>query len=446
MLQPYRDVLARPGAVAFSATGVLARLPMSMLGIGIVLMISELYGSYGLAGAVSAVYVIAQAVCSPQLARLVDRHGQARIMRPAVAISATGSVALILLASAHAPAGWLYVAAVLTGATIGSFGSLVRARWTRVLDGEPRAMHTAYSLESALDELVFIVGPVLATLLATGVAATAGLVVPLVGMLVGGYWFLALRATEPPPASRDAPRGRGSVLRSPGMVVIVIVFVAMGSIFGATDVATVAFAEEEGKKGLAGVILAVFALGSLISGLAYGARHWATPLWKRFAIGMVALAFGVSFFFLVSSLQVLAVVMFVTGFAIAPTLVNGNALVQQLVPRERLTEGLTWVGTALGIGVSFGSSIAGGQIDAQGSRGGFLVVVVSAGLAVVATFVALRALRAGTEGVHVPDAVEDTSTSPTGGAAVAACELADWAEPRENTAGTNAPGAGAGPH
>jgi MFS family permease len=428
MLQPYRDVLSRPGALAFSGTAVLARLPMSMVGIGIVLMISSLYGSYGLAGRVSAAYVIAQALCSPQLARLVDRHGQARVMRPAIAVAAVGLTGLIVAATSEAHEIWMYVTAVVTGAGIGSFGSLVRARWSRVLGGDPHRMHTAYSLESALDELVFIVGPVLATLLATSVAATAGLVVPLVAMLVGGYWFLSLRSTEPPPAPVGSPRPKGSVLRKPGMIVLAIVFVAMGSIFGATDVATVAFAEESGSTGSAGIILAVFALGSLISGLLYGTRHWSRPLYQRFATGMVALAIGVCFFFLVQSLVALAAVMFVTGFAIAPTLINGNGLVQDLVPRERLTEGLTWVGTSLGVGVSVGSSVAGARIDAGGSSAGFLVVVVSAGFAVVATLAALRTLR-GDQADHVHDAVEAESPSATGGAAVAACELAESVEP-----------------
>jgi MFS family permease len=428
MLQPYRDVLSRPGALAFSGTAVLARLPMSMVGIGIVLMVSTLYGSYGLAGRVSAVYVVSQAVCSPQLARLVDRHGQARVMRPAIAMAAVGLVGLVVAATSEAHEVWMYVAAVVTGAGIGSFGSLVRARWTRVLGGDPRRMHTAYSLESALDELVFIVGPVLATLLATSVAPTAGLVVPLVAMLVGGYWFLSLRSTEPPTAPVGSPRPKGSVLRKPGMIVLAIVFVAMGSIFGATDVATVAFAEESGSTGSAGIILAIFALGSLISGLLYGTRHWKRPLYLRFATGMVALAIGVCFFFLVHSLTALAAVMFVAGFAIAPTLINGNALVQDLVPRERLTEGLTWVGTSLGVGVSVGSSVAGAQIDASGSSAGFLVVVVSAGFAVVATLAALRTLRGG-QVEHVRDAVEAGSASVTGGAAVAACEIAESVEP-----------------
>ena len=102
MLSPYRDVLSRPGALAFSGAGALARLPMSMVGIGIVLMVSALYDSYGLAGRVAAVYVVAQAVCSPQLGRLVDRYGQSHVMRPAVAISSVGLLGLVVAALAGA--------------------------------------------------------------------------------------------------------------------------------------------------------------------------------------------------------------------------------------------------------------------------------------------------------------------------------------------------------
>lgn len=420
--RPYSEILKTPGSLAFSATGVLARLPISMVGIGIVLMVSAIYDSYGLAGRISAVYVIANAVCGPQLARYVDRHGQARIMRPAIAVAVVGLAALVLVASVQAHPFWLYVTAIVAGVPAGSFGSLVRARWSYVLQ-DPRQLHTAYSLESALDEVVFVIGPVLATVLATSVAPAAGLIVPMVALIVGGYLFLSLHRTEPPayravpeapstqatragaagPAAPPAPRRTRarSVMRSPGMLVLAIVFVAMGGIFGATDVSTVAFAQEQGSKASAGFVLASFALGSMISGLGYGARHWLTPLWKRFAIGMVALAFGVSLFFLVSSIPMLALVMFVTGFAIAPTLINGNGLVQYFVPPERLTEGLTWVGTTLGIGVSFGSSIAGMLIDRQGSRGGFAVVAFCGGFAVLATLASLRALRAGNPAVVV---------------------------------------------
>jgi MFS family permease len=400
VLRTYRDVLARPGALRFSAAGLLARSPMAMVGIGIVLAVSALYDSYGLAGRVSATYVIAAAVVTPQIARLVDRHGQARVMRPVLAVGATGLAVLVVATATVAPPPLLYVGAVLTGAGNGSFGSLVRSRWTTLLRAEPGRLHTAYSLESAFDELVFVVGPVVTTFLATGVRPEAGLAVPLVLMVAGGLWFLSQRATEPPPHPADAPRPRGSVLRDPAMALLAVVFVAMGAIFGATDVSTVAFATEQGRRGAAGVVLAVFAAGSMIAGLLYGARHWSRSLGTRFAVGMGGLALGVSAFLLVGNLVALAAVMFVVGFAISPTIITGNALVQAIVPENRLTEGLAWVGTALNVGVSVGSSVAGSRIDAAGSHGGFVVVLVSAGFAVAATAVALPRLR-GLASAHV---------------------------------------------
>jgi MFS family permease len=411
MLRPYRDVLARPGALAFSGAGVIARLPMSMVGIAIVLVVSTLYDSYGLAGRVTAVLVIATAVAGPQIARLVDRFGQARAMAPFLAVTVIGMTILVVAASTVAGPVWLYVGAALTGAG-GGFGPLVRARWTYALADDPRRVHTAYSLESALDELVFVVGPVLATMLATGPRPELGIAIPAVGALVGGCWFLSQRRTEPPVAPRGTPRPRGSVLRMPGMALVVVVFVAIGMIFGATDVATVAFAQELGHKSSAGLVLAVFALGSMLGGLLYGARHWRQPLAQRFAVGLVLLALGVCLFLLVGNLAALAGVMFVVGFTISPSIITGNGLVQVLVPGGRLTEGLTWVGTAINIGVSFGSSVAGSRVDAAGSHGGFLVVVGAAVAVVVLTLLAYPGLRAA--GRRASDETREEAVTPAG--------------------------------
>ncbi|CAM3586286.1 MFS transporter [Occultella aeris] len=406
VLAPYRRVLSRPGALAFSTAGVLARLPMSMVTISIVLMISTVYDTYGLAGRVAAAYALAQAICAPQIAKLVDRFGQAKVMRKSLAIAMVGLTAITIVGSVRADELWLYLAAVLSGATVGSMGAMVRARWNRVVDS-PRDLHTAYSLESALDELVFVIGPVLATFLATSISPTAGLVTAIVAAGAGGFWFLSQRATEPPPSGRPPHGEHRSVMRSAPMVVIALVFVAMGIIFGASDVATVAFSEAHGAKAWAGVMLAVMAAGSLLSGLLYGAREWVSPLWKRFVGGVILLALGVSLFVWVDSLFVLAPVMFVTGFAIAPTIITGNALVQALVPRSRLTEGLTWVGTAIGLGFAFGTSLSGQAIDSFGPRGGYFVVM---GAGITAALVALAAsatMRAAEQSRPLPAPEDD---------------------------------------
>lgn len=398
---PYRAILARPGAAQFSISGLISRFPMAMVGIGIVLMIQGLNGSYALAGRVSAVYVLAQAVCGPQIARLIDRHGQARVMRPLLAVSATGITGLAVASVLGAPSWALYVIAAFAGSTIGSMGTLVRARWTRILDN-PHDVHTAYSLESALDEVVFVLGPVLATWLATSVTPWAGLVFPVVAMLVGGYWFLSLKDTEPVPVPQTRADRPPTVLRFGSMIFLVLVFVALGGVFGASDVATIAFAEEHGNKAGAGVVLAVFAGGSLVAGLWYGSRRWVAPLWGRFTVTMLVLAAGVSLFPLVDSMLALAGVMFLAGLAIAPSLIGGNGLVQLIVPPTQLTEGLTYVGTALGVGVSFGSSIAGSRIDAAGAHAGFMVAIVCAAAGAVLVLAAIPALRRSSTG-HVVD-------------------------------------------
>lgn len=402
MLQPYRAVLSTPGALRFSAAAFMARAPMSMVGIGIVLMISSAYGSYGLAGQVSAAHVLVAAASSPILARLIDRHGQARAIRPVIAVGAAGLIALIVAGFVHAPAWVLYITAMVAAFVTGPIGAMVRSRWDNALPN-PRDLHTAYALESSLDELLFIIGPALTTVLATEVAPAAGLVLPLFAATIGGYWFLSQGATEPPSAhsSLDSASSPGpdvrrtSVLHSAGMRAIALIFVATGALFGACDVATVAFTEEHGNKAATGIVLGVFALGSFIAGLLYGARHWVSPLSRRLVIGVVALAIGVSAFLFVTTIPMLGAVMFVVGFAIAPTLITGNQLVQRLVPKSQLTEGFAWAGTAIGLGVAAGSSLAGSAIDRIGSRGGYFVVMASAVCAAITALGALRALRDG---------------------------------------------------
>ncbi|RPF27036.1 MFS transporter [Georgenia muralis] len=402
MAGPYQQILALPGALAFSSAGLLARFPVAMVGISIVLMISGLGGSYGLAGSVSATFVVSVAIAAPQLARLVDRHGQARIMLPALAVSATGLLALVLTAALRAPSWTLFVSAAVAGATAGSMGALVRARWTQVVR-TPKELHRAYSLESALDELTFVLGPVTATTLATGVTPWAGVATALVLLVLGGLAFLGQRSTEPPPAPATSTHGP-SVMRSTAMVGLVVVFVFVGGIFGATDVTVVAFTAERGRPGAAGIMLGIFAAGSMVAGLLYGARVWTGPAWRRFVSGVVVLAAGAALFLVVTNVVVMAAVMFVSGFAISPTIINGNTMVQHIVPRRRLTEGLTWLSTAINVGVSVGASTAGAVIDAAGSHGGFVVVAGSGAVAVVAGLAAVPALRAQDRGdeAHLP--------------------------------------------
>ncbi len=375
MFNRYREVLSLPGALSFSIAGVIARAPMAIQGISIILMVRTLYGSYSLAGFISASSVVTFAICAPILARLVDRYGQARIMIPSILVSSASVAGIIFGAMRLVDPRIITALAIIAGATGGSMGALVRARWAYVTKNAAQ-LQAAYALEAAFDEFVFVLGPVIATLVTASVHPTAGLWVALVLMLSGSLWFLLQKGTEPPVNPKVKGERQASVMRNPAMIVLAFTYVGTGALFGALDLSVVAGAEEAGKSGLAGVILATMSLGSMLAALVYGSRLWNVPLWKLFFLGVTLLAVGVSPFFLAPNLVVLGVLMFIAGAAIAPTMTNVNTIVQQVVPAPRLVEGLTWTSTALTLGLSFGSAFTGPVIDKSGSHGGFIVVLV----------------------------------------------------------------------
>lgn len=392
MLGPYRRVLAVPGGAAFSLAGFVARLPISMQTLGIVLLVAATRGSYGLAGAVSATFLISGAGAAPVLGRLVDRLGQARVLLVTLPVHTVGLGALIALAVADAPAWTLFPAAVVAGGSYAQPGSLVRARWSHVLAGTP-LLPTAFSWESVVDEIIFVVGPVLVTLLATAVAPAAGLLTAYGFTLVGCVALALQRRTEPPPHPFDADRPGGSALTLPGVPVLVAVAVTLGSIFGSVEVATVAFTAERGQPAAAGVVLALLAAGSLVAGLWYGTVPWRTPVHRRFVLGVLLLAAATLPLPLAPGVPVLAALAFVGGFAISPALIAGFALLDRLVPARSRTEGLAWFSTGIGIGLAVSSSVAGQVVDAASGRAALGVTVAAGVLAAVLVVSCHRWLR-----------------------------------------------------
>ncbi|MDR0417037.1 MAG: MFS transporter [Propionibacteriaceae bacterium] len=416
-MRSYADLLRLPGALKFCAAGLLARSGGAMMGIGQVLMVSALYGSYGLAGAVAAANGAAWAVGTAILSSLVDRHGQRRVMYPAVFVYAVALAGLIALGLVHAPAWTLFPAAVVCGAFGGAPGAMVRARWNLVT-ADARQLHTAYALESTLDEVTYIVGPVLATFLSTTVHPAAGLVVPIVFSLVGAQLLYSQRATEPPLAPRpERPAKAGQpwwrrltafggqlLLLAPGIGVVVAVNVLVGAVFGGIDVTVVAAATDWGARSSAGLVLGAFSVSSALAGFAYGSRGWRSSLADRFLVGVLAmLASALTLSFAASPLT-LGLLGFVVGLTVAPTLINGNSLIGKLAPRHRLTEGLAWMGTSLGIGTAFGSTAAGQAIDWGGPSWGFTVIVAAALAAAAIAVWARPALRRALAGQPAPDA------------------------------------------
>ncbi|WP_225822930.1 MFS transporter [Streptomyces naphthomycinicus] len=375
----YRRLFALPGSRAFTAGNLLARLPMGMFSVSAVVMIAGSRGSYALAGAVTATGLAATALAGPFVARLVDRHGQARIALPATVVSVLGSLALLLCVRYDAPDWSLFAAYAGTAATP-NIGGLSRARWAHLLRDEPGALHTANSFEQAADELCFMLGPVLASFLAGTFFPEAGTLAGALLLLVGMLIFTAQRATEPPTRARSqAP----SPLRSPGIPPLLVCFVATGAVFGSMEVVTIAYADAQGQRTAAGAVLALQAAGSCAAGLVYGARKPAGPRLTRCLTAMAVLMTLPWATAATGSLLVLAGALLVAGMATAPTMVTAMTLVQRRTPADRLNEGMSLMVTGLLIGIGCGSAAGGWAAEHLSPVTAFAVPAAAAALALL---------------------------------------------------------------
>lgn len=395
MLSAYRGVLATPGSVAFCLAGALARLPASMAGLGIVLLVELRTDSYGTAGAVSAAYVITSGVAGPAIARLADRLGQAPVLRAASLLFSVGMVAFLVAVESGAPEWTYFVTAAVAGTGAPQAGAMVRARWTHALRGRP-GLDTAFALEAVVDEVVFIAGPVLVTVLTLQVHATSGLALPVVAALVGSWALAAQRDTAPPPAPHVAGTARapmGWTLLGP----MVAAAAGIGVVFGAIEVVVVAFTDEAGQPGMAGIVLAVFSGGSLLAGLAVGAFLNAADPLRRLRATTVLMALLVVPAWLAPDVVTLSAAMLLLGLMVSPTLIAAVSLVERHVAPTRLTEGITWTMTGMAAGTALGAALSGRVVDAHSAATGFLVplgaAVVTALLAWLAKEPALRADR-----------------------------------------------------
>jgi MFS family permease len=372
VLSPYRRVLSLPGALAFTLTGLVARLPISMVSLGIVMLISLTGGSYGYAGTVSAANVLAAAAFSPWQGRLADRFGQHRVLPVTITVFGVAIAGLIAAVELGAATPVPHILAALAGAVYPPIGSCVRARWAHQLTGTP-GLQTAYALEAVVDEAIFMTGPVIVTLLATAVDPLAGLgSAALFGML-GTYAFAAQRRTEPPVITASAGDPSVAPIGWRTLLPVCLAAVCLGTLFGSNEVVTFAFARSQGHAGATGVLLAIWALGSLLAGVLTGMVNWKLTPVQRFRRGMIAMAIVMLPLVIAGNLVVLGLLLFLAGFAISPTLVASASYVESMVPATRLTESIAWVNTGLAVGIAPGAAIAGHVIDSFGAAAGFWV-------------------------------------------------------------------------
>ncbi|HBK48725.1 MFS transporter [Pseudomonas sp. YQ_6] len=381
MFSTYRELFQAKGAKGFALAGLLARLPLPMTGIGIITMLSQITGSYGLAGAVAATFVLTYALMSPQISRLIDRHGQGRLLPAAAGLSVLG-ILLLLACSYWRLADWtLFVGAALAG-FMPSMSAMVRARWTAIYRGKAQ-LKTAYSLETVLDEVTFIAGPPISVGLSVAVLPQAGTLAAAVFLAIGVF-ALAVQVGTEPPVEADAATGQDStsVFRLADVRLLTLLMVAMGLIVGTVDIVSVAFAEQMDMPAAASVVLSCYAIGSCVAGLVFGVLKLDTPLHKLLLLDGLATAATTLPLLVVGNIIGLAIAVLVAGLFFAPTMIVAMSLVERIVPESKLTEGMTWLLAGLNVGVAGGAAASGQVVDVWGAQAGFNVAL-AAGAAVL---------------------------------------------------------------
>lgn len=388
MANPYVELLKTPGCLAFTLSGLVARLALPMIGIGIITMLVQSGYGYGLAGTVSATVVLCYAVISPQVSRLFDLYGQGRI----VLISATTcTIGLILLAlSSHFSwANWtLYFAAFLAGFSP-SLSSMVRARWSAIYSGQPQ-LNTAFSLESVIDELTFIIGPPISIGLSVALFEQAGIVVAAVLLILGAFLLSRQYATAPhnlkqnPNDVQQVNADRSSVIKLIKIQLLIIFMFALGMMVGTIEIASVAFAEMHSTPTAAGIVLSAYAVGSCVAGLVFGAIKLNRSFSQLLLWAACATLLSTLPLLWVTQVYSLAVAVFIAGLAFSPCMIIAMGLVEQIVPSQKLTEALAWLVSGLNVGVAFGAAFSGQMVECYASaRAGFWVIFVAVNIMVI---------------------------------------------------------------
>ena len=382
----YGVLLRVPQARRLILSGLLARMPIGMVPLSLILVIRESGSGFAVAGAVSGAYFVAAAIGAPIAGRLVDRRGATRLLLVRAAVVPALLLGVGGLALIDAPALAIAASAALAGALLPPVGASLRSLWPRLLNGREQ-LQAAYALEASLQEIVFVVGPALVALLAAVASPVVAVAVAAAACGVGTAVFAlspAMRAWEPE-EERHATSIFGA-LESPGVRTVVLFATSCGLAFGGTEVGMPAFADAQGAVELGGIPLALFAGGSLVGGLVAGSRTVGHPL-RLLRLSAALLVVGLALPLLATSLTTLSVLAFLAGLPIAPAFTATFGLVDHVARRGTAAESFAWIGTALATGIAAGTAAGGALVDHSGPRAAFAFGVGGALLA--ATLAAL---------------------------------------------------------
>ena len=369
MLNRYRQVFAGNSAWRFSTAGFIARLPVSMVGIGILMYVEAERGSYTIAGAVSGSISIASALGGPLSSRLVDKLGQHRVLPIQILLIVLCSMALVVLIPSDVPAPYLFIFSIGSGLAYPSIGALVRSRWTALLVSGP-VLLTAFSIESIIDELIFIVGPTIAATTSVKLHPAAPQIIAMCLLAGGGLWLASMRNTEPPINKHEGKRGKPVILQN-GLIYMWGVHIAIGMFFGAVETSIIAFTKLAGEPIYGGIVMAIWAFGSLLGGFVYGGLHFKSALHNQLIVVTLLLVPATVAMIFVDSILMLALLSIAAGIGISPLLIASAAITQRRSPVGRTTEAIASMYAGIGLGFAFAAAMSGWLIDNRGTSYSF---------------------------------------------------------------------------
>jgi MFS family permease len=384
----YAEVLRVPHVAMLVASTWVARFPIGINALALILYLREQTGSYAVAGIVAGGLAAGSGVGAPVQGRLVDRFGQRRVLVPLAFVHALALGSIVAFTELGAPTAVLLACSFAAGFAIPPTSAVLRSMWPDLLRERPELMAAAYALDSVTTELIFIAGPLLTALIAAAMSPAAALIISAVSVMLGTIAFTAQapsRAIRPDPEAHAAA-GRLGALASPGVRSLVLTSLPAGIGIGICEVTLPAFSDAEGSRELAGVLLAMWSIGSAAGGLAFGAWH-RRPALQRVHLAVTALLpLALLPLAAATSVPMMALLVLPAGMFIAPLLATRNELIGWVAPPGAKTEAYTWPVTAFVGGISIGSAMAGGIVEASSWRLAFLVAAGAAAVGAVVAF------------------------------------------------------------